>query len=229
MDDDDRTITDPVPTLTDASATLAPVVPIAVAIGAFGVIYGAAATPVLGAPLTLVSSAVVFSGAGQFALVGLLGAGATMAAVLAAVAVLNLRHLALGAVVRPLIEGQPAWRRAVLAWFLVDETVGLTLAARARPARTLLLAGATCYLAFLAGTAIGLTGADLPRIEPLAAAVFPVLFVGLASLMVAGWRDLLRVVAAAAAVALVALALPGALGLAPIVSALVVASVGARR
>lgn len=212
-----------------SGTALAPVIPIALAIGAFGVIYGAAAVPVLGVPLTLASSALVFSGAGQFALVGLLGAGATTAAVLAAIAVLNLRHLALGAVVRPLLKREPVWRRAVLAWFLIDETVGLTLAARARPARTLLLAGVTCYLAFLAGTAIGLAGADLAPIAPLASAVFPVLFVGLASLMVASRSDLLRVVAAAAAVMLVAVAYPRGLGLAPIVSALVVASVGVRR
>jgi predicted branched-subunit amino acid permease len=49
--------------------------PAAAAVAVFGSLYGAAARGYLGVPLTLVSSVIIYSGALQFALVALLGAG----------------------------------------------------------------------------------------------------------------------------------------------------------
>ncbi len=57
-----------------------------------GLVYGAAARPVIGPELAVVSSLIVFSGAAQFTMVALVAAGATPAAVLAGVATLALRH-----------------------------------------------------------------------------------------------------------------------------------------
>lgn len=155
--------------------------PVAAAIGVFGVVYGAAARPVLGPELAVVSSVVVFSGAAQFTMVALLVAGATGAGVLGGVAVLALRHLPLGAVLLPRLTAGRA-RRALLSWFLVDETTGLALA-RPEPAeRTLATTGGLAYGAWVLGTAGGVAGATVASIEPLAQALFPVLFVGLAAL-----------------------------------------------
>lgn len=171
---------------------LATTLPAAAAIAVFGTLYGAGARAVLSVPLTLASSLIVFSGALQFALVSLLIGGAAVLPLLLTTAALNLRHLVLGAVLRPRIGGA-GLRRAVLAFFLVDETFGFAVAAGnsaqrdGRPVnavteRTLVVSGVFCYLAWQAGTLIGVLGAGLAGVESLAAAIFPVLFIGLASL-----------------------------------------------
>ena len=102
--------------------------PAAAAVAVFGSLYGAAARGFLGVPLTLASSFLVYSGALQFALVALLGAGATTLPLLLTAGVLNLRHLVLGAALRSRFESGPL-RRALLAFFLVDETFGFAIAA----------------------------------------------------------------------------------------------------
>src|SRR5918996_2097550 len=173
-------------------AVLARALPAAAAIVVFGTLYGAGARPVLGVPLTIASSLFIFSGSLQFALVALLSAGAAPPALLLTAGTLNLRHLVLGAVLRPRIGGSRL-RRAVLAFFLLDETFGFAVAAgdaaaregRAADAaaeRTLLVSGVVCHLAWQTGTVTGLLGAELPGVEGLAGAIFPVLFIGLASL-----------------------------------------------
>lgn len=178
------------------------IVPVAVAIGVFGVIYGATAGRVLGPGATVASSFFVFSGAAQFTMVGLIDAGATTGAVIGAVAIIGLRHLPLGAVLRPRLH-VGAERRAALAWFMVDETAGLALATPGDATRMLWVAGSLAYGSWCAGTLIGVAGADLSGVAPLAAAVFPVLFVGLAALTARSWHDSLRaVVAGVVAVAL---------------------------
>jgi hypothetical protein len=66
--------------------------PAAGAVAVFGTVYGAAARGFLGVPLTLASSLLVYSGPLQFALVALLGAGATATPLLLTAAILNLRQ-----------------------------------------------------------------------------------------------------------------------------------------
>jgi predicted branched-subunit amino acid permease len=98
------------------------------AVGAFGLAYGVLAIEV-GFPawLALLSSFVILSGAAQFAMVGLIGAGA-FPVVLAATG-LGLRHLPMSATLARLIGDQPVGVRVRLAYVLVDETFGLTLRA----------------------------------------------------------------------------------------------------
>jgi predicted branched-subunit amino acid permease len=215
---------------------LATSLPAAAAIAAFGTLYGAGARPLLGVPLTVASSLFIFSGSLQFALVALLSAGAAAPALLLTAATLNLRHFVLGAVLRPRIGGSRL-RRAALAFFLVDETFGFAVAAgeaaeregRAAGAaaeRTLLVSGAVCYLAWQAGTLIGLLGAGLPGVEGMAGAVFPVLFIGLASLACRTRTDAGRALAGAALTAGLAFALPELRALAPVLAGVVVALPG---
>jgi branched chain amino acid efflux pump len=222
---------------TSVRSILATTLPAAAAILVFGTLYGAGARPLLGVPLTIASSLFIFSGALQFALVGLLTAGASAPALLLTAGTLNLRHLVLGAVLRARIGGS-RMRRAVLAFFLVDETFGFAVAAGdsadrdGRPAaaaaeRTLLISGAACYLAWQVGTLIGLLGAGLPGIERVASAVFPVLFIGLASLACRTRSHVVRALGAAALTVGWALALPDLRALAPVVAGIVVALPGA--
>lgn len=200
-------------------------VPIAGAIGVFGVVYGTAARPLLGGPLTVMSSMAIFSGAAQFSMVGLLSAGASPLAVLWAVAVLGLRHLALGAAIRPGLTMSRA-RRAVAAWFVIDETVGLALASRRGGASALVGAGGACYAAWVVGTALGVAGGAAVGLEALASAVFPVLFIGLASIMVRGADLAVRTGSAAVVTLVLLISWPGLGGLAPVVAAIAVSVAG---
>jgi predicted branched-subunit amino acid permease len=90
---------------TSNPASPATLVPIAAAIGVFGMLYGAAAQPLFGTWLTLISSVLIFSGTVQFSMVGLLASGAGPVAVLWAVFVVNIRNFALGGAVRPHLVG----------------------------------------------------------------------------------------------------------------------------
>jgi branched chain amino acid efflux pump len=210
--------------------------PAAAAVAVFGTLYGAAARRVLGAPLTLISSLLVYSGALQFALVALLGVGTATLPLLLTAVVLNLRHLVLGAALRSRFESGPLGR-ALLAFFLVDETFGFAIAAGnavephavgATTERTLLVAGLTLYVAWLAGTLAGVLGGGLTAVESAAGAIFPVLFIGLAALAATRWSHVVRAVAAAALTAAVALLLPDLKTLAPVVAGVLVALPGRR-
>lgn len=206
------------------SGLVAASLPIAVAIGVFGVVYGAAARPVLGPGLTVVSSVIVFSGAAQFTMVGLLAAGAMPAVVFAGVATLALRHLPLGAVLQPRLRGDRRLR-ALVSWFLIDETTGLSLARPERVERTLVVGGGLAYLAWVLGTVGGVAGASLAAAEPLADALFPVLFVGLAALTTVTRADVGRTILAGGASLAALLAWPAAGVVGVIVVAVVAAMV----
>lgn len=208
--------------------------PAAAAVAVFGSLYGAAARVYLGVPLTLVSSVIVYSGALQFALVALLGAGATLLPLLLTAVVLNLRHLVLGAALRSRFESGPLGR-ALLAFFLVDETFGFAIAAGnaveprvvgATTERTLLVTGLTLWIAWLVGTVVGVLGGGLAAVESVAGAIFPVLFIGLASLAVTRPSHVARAVAAAVLTAAVAVLLPDARMLAPVIAGVLVALPG---
>lgn len=208
--------------------------PAAAAVLVFGTLYGAAARVYLGAPLTIASSFLVYSGALQFAMVALLGAGAATLPLLLTAVVLNLRHLVLGAALRARFESGPL-RRALLAFFLVDETFGFAIAAgNAAPApavgaateRTLLYAGLTLYVAWIIGTIVGVLGGGLAAVEGLAAALFPVLFIGLAALAATRRSHVARALGAALLTAAVAVWLPDLRMLAPVIAGVLVALPG---
>ena len=201
--------------------------PIAAAIGVFGVVYGAAARPVLGPQLTVLGSVVIFSGAAQFTMVALLAAGAAPVGVLVGVATLALRHLPLGAVLRPRLAAARG-RRALVSWFLIDETTGLALTRDEPVERTLTTTGVLAYLAWVLGTAAGVAGASLATIEPLADALFPVLFVGLAALTAATRSDVARALLAGGLALGLLLVWPGAGALGAIAVAIVVTAVATR-
>ena len=201
--------------------------PAAGAIAVFGTLYGAGAQPLLGTPMTIASSMFIFSGALQFALVGLLSAGAGAPALLLTAGTLNLRHLVMGAVLRPRIGGSRL-KRAGLAFTLLDETFGFAVSApeEAGAERTLFVSGIACYLAWQIGTVIGVLGAGLSGVERLADAIFPVLFIGLASLAATTGTLVVRALAAAALTAIVAILLPDIRALAPVIAGALVALPG---
>jgi predicted branched-subunit amino acid permease len=202
--------------------------PLAAAIAVFGTIYGAGATAVASPSETIASSLVVFSGAVQFATVALSIAGASSTAILTTAAMLNARHLLLGAALRPKL-GQSLPRRAALAWWLSDETAGLALASGAKAGRVLAISGALFYAAWAIGTTIGVLGASLAPLHGVAAAMFPVLFVGLAALSSTERVAVYRSAAAALLSVAVAVAAPQIRDLAPAIVAIAVALPESRR
>jgi predicted branched-subunit amino acid permease len=208
------------------------VLPAALAIAAFGVVYGAVARPLIGPELTLLSSLIIFSGATQFSTIALVAAGAAAPALLLTAAILNVRHLVMGAVLRTSL-GPSRVRRALLAWFLLDECFGVTVLAaggvgpgpprEAAAEHTLLVTGICCYVAWIIGTGMGILGAGLPGLNRVAEAVFPVLFIALAALTASTLSLAGRAVGAALITAVICLTLPDWRGLAPVVAGLAVA------
>jgi predicted branched-subunit amino acid permease len=214
------------------------VLPAALAIAVFGVIYGAVARPLIGPELTLLSSLIIFSGATQFSTIALVAAGAVAPALLLTAAILNVRHLIMGAVLRTSL-GPSRVRRALLAWFLLDESFGFTVLAAGRvepgPPReavaehTLLVTGICCYVAWIVGTGLGILGAGLPGLDRVAEAVFPVLFIALAALTADTLSLAGRAFGAALITAVICLTLPDWRGLAPVVAGLAVSLPNDRR
>lgn len=205
--------------------TILRALPPAAAIFVFGVIYGSLARPELGVIATLLSSLLIFSGSVQFTIAGLLTAGAGPAALLAGAATLNLRNLVLGAMLRTRIRGSSIQRGAI-AWFLTDEAAGLTVASKGDATKILLLSGSMFYVSWQLGTMLGVAGASLDHLSDAAAAVFPVLFIGLAAAVCPSWAVAGRAVAAAAAAALASWLWPGSQGIAAVAVAIAVSLPG---
>jgi predicted branched-subunit amino acid permease len=199
--------------------------PVALAIFVFGAIYGTLARPIMGIGTTLISSALIFSGALQFTVAGLLMEGAGAATLIAGAVTLNVRHLLLGAVLRTRIKASVS-RRARLAWWLLDETVGLALTQPGDASSTLWRAGIVCYVAWVGGSAVGAAGGSVEALQSAAEAVFPVLFIGLAALSSTNRSTAIRAVVAAGVTAAIALMWEDGRPIAPVIAALVVALPG---
>jgi predicted branched-subunit amino acid permease len=199
--------------------------PLGAAIGVFGVIYGAAASAEMDAAMALCFSLLVFSGTLQFATVGLLVSGAGVLPIVLTALALNTRHVVLGAVLRPYIGGSRL-RRALMAWFLLDESFALAVASRQRAGFVLVVGGVIFYLSWQLGTVLGLLGAQAAGLAGLAAAVFPVLFIGLCTLTIRHRGDVVRVLLAAIVVVAISQLVPEADAFAPVLAAITVALLG---
>lgn len=188
--------------------------PIFVAVGALGIAFGVLALEAgLAGWVALLASVVVVSGAAQFALVGLAGAG--VVPILVATTGLALRHIPMSARMAQLVGERPRRVRLAVAWVLVDETFGLTLAAARRGEGDLVAykAGADLllYSGWVSGTAVGVLLGD--RVDPSAwgaEVFFALLFLGLAAPLIRRWWDALVAVLAAAAAIVAADLLPAA-------------------
>ncbi|WP_293267270.1 AzlC family ABC transporter permease [Neptunomonas sp.] len=89
----------------------------------FGIIFGTLAEPsglsVMGA---LAMSIIVFAGASQFIVLGLLAAGAAIPIIIATTFVVNLRHILYAANLVPKVRHLPQRWRLLMAFGLTDET-----------------------------------------------------------------------------------------------------------
>ncbi len=97
--------------------------PLVVAAFPFGIVFGALAhTGGLDFAVTLGMSAIVFAGASQFIAITLLASATALPVIVMTVFVVNLRQMLYSANLMHHVESWPHWLRAVLAFFLTDET-----------------------------------------------------------------------------------------------------------
>lgn len=151
-----------------------------------GVIFGASVGSVgLSGPGAILMSALVFSGAGQFAALPLWPQGG--AVIVLSVFVLSLRFSLITASMAPMLVGASRLRRAILAYCVTDENYALAVTRGGGHLAPAYLVGSwiPLYLGWLIGTAIGvLVGAQVPAgwLGPLKA-VFPLVFLVLTVLL----------------------------------------------
>ena len=165
------------------SATLRDAVGLGVAVGLYGAAFGAAADAAgLNVWQAMTLSLVMFTGASQFALVGVLGAGGSALAAVGGALLLGTRNTVYGVRLVPLLKPQ-GLRRFGTAHWVIDETTALSLAAPDRGlARLAFLAGgASIYLLWNLTTVAGALGAAALSGPALAAldAVVPAAFLAL--------------------------------------------------
>jgi predicted branched-subunit amino acid permease len=144
---------------------------------------------------------IVFAGAAQLTLVTLLGTGAAVAAVSAAL-VVNARHLMYSAALSPAFQRQPRWFRWLGPFFLVDQMFALSLLRMEDDPldfRSFYLgAGATLFMMWNLVAAVALViGPQVPASWNLGFAV-PVMFLGLVVMGIDRWPKTMAALVAAA-------------------------------
>ena len=182
-------------------------VPLAIAVGLFGVSFGVLSTSTggMGALPAIVMSATTFAGSAQFAAAAIVGGAGQPVAAIAAALLLNTRYLPIGVSVAPYLPGGPL-RRFLQAQLVVDESWAIAASGDGRfDAHRLIGAGVVLWLAWVAGTVVGVIGGEALG-DPAALgldAAFPALFLALLVPQLGGRRAAI----AAACGALIALAL----------------------
>ena len=202
-------------------------VPLAVAVGLFGVSFGvlSASSGGMGAIPAVIMSVTTFAGSAQFAAASVLGSGGQPIAAIAAALLLNARYLPIGVSVAPYLTGGPL-RRFLQAQLVVDESWAIASRGQGRfdPHR-LVGAGIILWLAWVTGTIIGVIGGEALG-DPAALgldAAFPALFLAL----LVGQLNSQRAVVAAILGAAIALALvPFTPAGVPIIAAALAALIG---
>jgi predicted branched-subunit amino acid permease len=134
------------------------VAPLAIAIGALGVVFGYLARDAgLSTGATVVMSATTFAGSPQFAALTVFAAGGTIVAAIAAAAALATRFGAMSATAASSLRG-PLWKRVLLSQLVVDETWAVAYSgAHGFDWQVLVGAGLTLYAVHVATTALGAT------------------------------------------------------------------------
>jgi predicted branched-subunit amino acid permease len=144
------------------AAVLRDAIGLGLAVGLYGVAFGAAADAAgLNVWQAMTMSLLMFTGASQFALVGVLGAGGSGAAAVGSALLLGTRNTVYGVRMAPLLQPRTLLRRITSAHWVIDETTALAIAA---PDRTLakiafLAGGATIFTLWNVTTVIGALGA----------------------------------------------------------------------
>jgi predicted branched-subunit amino acid permease len=154
------------------------------AVGLYGAAFGAAADAAgLNTWQAMTMSLLMFTGASQFALVGVLGAGGGALAAVGSALLLGTRNTVYGVRLVPLLRPRGVLPRFATAHWVIDETTALAIAAPDRKLSRLafLVGGASIFLMWNLTTVIGALGAAALSGAALAAldAVVPAAFLAL--------------------------------------------------
>jgi predicted branched-subunit amino acid permease len=144
------------------TATLRDAIGLGLAVGLYGAAFGAAADAAgLDLWQTMTLSALMFTGASQFALVGVLGAGGGALAAVGSALLLGTRNTVYGVRLVPLLPIRGVLRRLGTAHWVIDETTALSIAApdRALARLAFLAGGASIFVVWNATTVLGALGA----------------------------------------------------------------------
>jgi len=154
------TAASPPPTDQQRRAVLRNALGIGIAVGAYGLSFGAAGiTAGLSTLQTCVLSLLLFTGASQFALVGVLGAGGSAVAAVASALLLGTRNTLYAVRLSSLLP-QTGPRRLLAAQLTIDESTGMATAApRGLAATGFWATGASVYVLWNLATLVGAVGA----------------------------------------------------------------------
>jgi 4-azaleucine resistance transporter AzlC len=136
--------------------------PLAIAVFGFGVSFGVLARSAdIGLLPAVVMSATTFAGSAQFAAAAVLDGGGGVAAAILAAVLLNARYLPMGISLAPAMDGAPL-RRFLPPLLMSDESWAVAHLGGGRYSKGRLLgAGVLVYVAWIAGTAVGVLGAQV--------------------------------------------------------------------
>lgn len=148
-------------TLSGALAGVRRCVPIAISGSAIGLVFGTLSGQAgLGAIEAAFMSALVFSGAAQFVVLGLWTAPLPVATIVLATLVVGLRHVLMGAALGPVFSKLPPLRAYGSVFFMADENWALTMGQFAkgrRDAAFLIGGGLLMWVAWTGSTLVGAT------------------------------------------------------------------------
>ena len=166
------------------TATLRDALGLGLAVGLYGAAFGAAADAAgLNTWQAMTMSLLMFTGASQFAMVGVLGAGGSGLAAVGSALLLGTRNTVYGVRLVPLLRPHGLFRRVGTAHWVIDETTALAIAPPDRKLARLafLVGGASIFLVWNLTTVIGALGAGALSGPALAAldAVVPAAFLAL--------------------------------------------------
>jgi predicted branched-subunit amino acid permease len=204
---------------------------IAVASGAYALSFGAIATTSgLSLLQTMSLSLLMFTGASQFALVGVIGAGGSVWAGVATATLLGMRNALYGLRLSELLNARGP-RKLAAAHFVLDETTAMTIARESERDRRLAFwaTGLALFTLWNLGTLLGALATHAlpnPRVLGLDAAP-PAAFLALLAPRLRA-REPLAIALAAGAIALICLPFVPA-GIPLLIVALLVAGFGLSR
>ena len=206
-------------------------VAIAIASGAYAISFGAIATAAgLSVLQTGALSLLMFTGASQFALVGVVGAGGSIWAGAVAAALLGSRNTLYGVRLSTMLDVR-GWRRAIGSHFVIDETTAMAIA-RDDPQLSryaFWVTGVALFILWNTGTLIGALATQAisdPKVFGLDAAP-PAAYLALLAPRLRA-REPLAIALAAAVIAIIALPFVPA-GVPLLIVAVLVAVFGAIR
>ncbi len=156
---------------------------IGIATGTYGISFGVLSVAAgLSVAQTCAMSLLVFTGASQFAVVGVLGAGGSTAAAIAPALLLAGRNALYGLSLVPVLRGRLG-SRALQSQLVIDETTAMARA-QAEPAAAhfaFIATGISVFVCWNAGTALGaVAGTGLANPSALGLdAMFPAAFLAL--------------------------------------------------